>query len=72
MQIETTDGAVIDWPGELPEPRRNKRRVWVYDLPEDVRALAIAKGWRTPADAIRSYMHLESLLGRRMRALEAD
>lgn len=36
---------------------------WVSSLPEDMRGLAENKGWKEPADALRSYQHLESVFG---------
>ncbi len=36
---------------------------WRVTLPEDVRPLAQAKGWKSPAEALKSYAHLERLVG---------
>ncbi len=48
---ETVAGA----PSNIPD--------WRNALPEDVRPLAQAKGWKSPADALKSYAHLERLIG---------
>lgn len=36
---------------------------WRTTLPEDIRPLAQAKGWKSPAEAVKSYAHLERLVG---------
>ncbi len=36
---------------------------WTASLPDDLRGVAEAKGWKEPADALRSYAHLESVFG---------
>jgi hypothetical protein len=36
---------------------------WRTSLPEDVRPLAQAKGWKSPGDALKSYAHLERMIG---------
>lgn len=36
---------------------------WRSALPEDIRPLAQAKGWKSPAEALKSYAHLERLVG---------
>lgn len=36
---------------------------WRAGLPEELRPVAAAKGWRTPAEALKSYVHLERLVG---------
>ncbi|MGE5537327.1 MAG: hypothetical protein ACM30I_01825 [Gemmatimonas sp.] len=36
---------------------------WSASFDADARALVAAKGWRSPADALRSYAHLERLMG---------
>lgn len=42
---------------------------WRTTLPEDLRPVAAAKGWRTPAEALKSYVHLERLVGAEKVAL---
>ncbi len=49
--------------GGFLEARPSPAADWVGALPEDLRRVADAKGWREPADALRSYKHLEELLG---------
>ena len=36
---------------------------WTSGLPEDLKGVAAAKGWRDPAQAVQSYQGLEKLLG---------
>lgn len=36
---------------------------WVDKLPEDLRQVALNKGWREPSDALKSYRHLEEFMG---------
>jgi hypothetical protein len=36
---------------------------WRAALPDDLKPVAAAKGWRTPAEALKSYVHLERLVG---------
>lgn len=36
---------------------------WRATLPDDMLPVALAKGWRSPAEALRSYVHLERLIG---------
>lgn len=36
---------------------------WVDNLPDDLRQVAMQKGWQQPADALKSYKHLEEYLG---------
>lgn len=36
---------------------------WLASLPEDLRGVAETKGWKEPADALKSYQHLEELMG---------
>ncbi|MBX9697868.1 MAG: hypothetical protein K2X74_00470 [Acetobacteraceae bacterium] len=38
---------------------------WSASLPEDLRPIVTAKGWKDPADALRSYGELETLIGRK-------
>lgn len=42
---------------------------WHATLPDAVRPLAQAKGWKSPADAVQSYAHLERLIGAERLAL---
>jgi len=44
---------------------------WRSSLPDDVRPLAQAKGWTSPAEAVKSYAHLERLIGAERIALPA-
>lgn len=36
---------------------------WSAGLPDDLKGLAETKGWKTPADALTSYKHLETVFG---------
>lgn len=36
---------------------------WLASLPDDLRGVAEHKGWKEPADALRSYRHLEEYMG---------
>jgi hypothetical protein len=36
---------------------------WRSSLPDEVKPLALAKGWKSPAEALKSYAHLERLVG---------
>lgn len=36
---------------------------WLASLPEDLKGVAEHKGWKDPADALRSYQHLEQTFG---------
>jgi len=36
---------------------------WKTSLPDEVKPLAQAKGWKSPAEALKSYVHLERLVG---------
>jgi hypothetical protein len=36
---------------------------WRATLPDELRPLAQAKGWKSPAEALKSYAHLERLVG---------
>jgi len=36
---------------------------WLASLPDDLRGVAEHKGWKDPADALRSYRHLEEYMG---------
>lgn len=36
---------------------------WLTSLPEEMQGLAKHKGWKEPADALRSYQHLEQTFG---------
>ncbi len=42
---------------------------WQNSLPDDIRPLAQAKGWKSPAEAVKSYAHLERLIGAERIAL---
>ena len=42
---------------------------WRSALPEELRPLAQAKGWKSPAEALKSYAHLERLVGAERIAL---
>jgi hypothetical protein len=42
---------------------------WVGALPEDLRGVVSIKGWKTPADTIKSYSELEKLVGHEKIAL---
>ena len=42
---------------------------WRSALPDDIRPLAQAKGWKNPAEAVKSYAHLERLIGAERLAL---
>jgi hypothetical protein len=44
---------------------------WQSALPDDLRPLAQAKGWKSPAEAVKSYAHLERLIGAERIALPA-
>lgn len=36
---------------------------WLTALPDDLKGVADHKGWKTPEDALKSYKHLEELMG---------
>ena len=36
---------------------------WIGRLPDDLRQVVMHKGWREPADALKSYKHLEEFMG---------
>lgn len=36
---------------------------WLTSLPEELKGVAETKGWKEPADALRSYQHLEQAFG---------
>lgn len=42
---------------------------WQAGLPDDIRPLAQAKGWKSLAEAVKSYAHLERLIGAKRIAL---
>lgn len=42
---------------------------WRTALPDELRPLAQAKGWKSPAEALKSYAHLERLVGAERIAL---
>ncbi len=42
---------------------------WQNSLPDEFRSLAQAKGWKSPAEAVKSYAHLERLIGAERIAL---
>lgn len=44
---------------------------WRSSLPDDLKPLAQAKGWKSPAEALKSYAHLERLIGAERVALPA-
>ena len=46
---------------------------WAATLPDDIKPIVSSKGWKDPADAIRSYTNLEKTLGqKRLPAPAAD
>lgn len=51
------------------EPATRDARDWRAALPEELKPVAAAKGWRTPAEALKSYVHLERLVGAEKVAL---
>ena len=59
-------------PQRLPHDGSGELAHWAGALPEQARQLAEAKGWRSPADAVHSYAHLESKLGAKRVALPGD
>jgi hypothetical protein len=38
---------------------------WAASLPDDIKSTVTSKGWKDPADAIRSYTNLEKTLGQK-------
>lgn len=57
----TTEAAVA--PGRVATAANAAALDWRSTLPEDIRPLAQAKGWKSPAEALKSYAHLERLVG---------
>jgi hypothetical protein len=67
---ETMTDAVPDSPTptpaaapEAPSKASPDPTDWRAALPDDLKPVAAAKGWRTPAEALKSYVHLERLVG---------
>ena len=54
-------------PTSSPAPAED----WRDTLPDDLKPMATAKGWRSPAEALKSYVHLERLVGADKIALPA-
>lgn len=52
---ETTGGQT----GQTVKPGTD----WAEGLPDDLRGLTEAKGWKEPADVLKSYKHLEGMIG---------
>lgn len=46
-----------------PPARPDAGTDWRAALPDELKPVAEAKGWRAPADALKSYVHLERLVG---------
>ncbi|MGP1395397.1 MAG: hypothetical protein ACTS3R_07785 [Inquilinaceae bacterium] len=51
-------------PPTTPQTKPSSAADWTGGLDEAGRALVAAKGWKGPADAVRSYAHAERLIGR--------
>ena len=49
--------------GSYQQPGAQAEGAWYSGLPEETRGLAELKGWKSPDDAVQSYMNLEKMLG---------
>lgn len=58
-----TETALISTMVAAPEVSSGNAADWSAGLDDDSKALVTAKGWRGPEDALRSYAHLERLMG---------
>ena len=50
-------------PNPANQATQSPAQDWVAALPDDLRGLAEVKGWKDPADGLRSYQQLEQLFG---------
>ncbi len=62
-------GDMLPAAGETGESASAPSAGWADALDPALREVAVAKGWQTPADAVRSYASLERLLGAEKIAL---
>lgn len=46
-----------------PAPASGNSDGWVSSLPDEYKGMIENKGWKDPADVVKSYQHLESLMG---------
>ncbi len=66
MTDETIEAEMV-----MPAEGAGSTPDWVTALDPDLAALAVAKGWREPGEALRSYAHLERRIGGEKIALPA-
>lgn len=62
---ETIDPLSPGTADPAPPPASGAAPDWSASLPDDLKPIVTAKGWKEPADALRSYAEIEGLIGRK-------